>query len=107
MAYARTYCIMCCLQLYTQYMLVYFIEMGKNLCDQEYHTAVDTNNGAEAFHKITIMYSYLPKQHSINLSSIAKFWLKIFYQKVTEFICSRTTSNPVNTKVTKKWCHHI
>ena len=45
--------------------------------DQEYHAAVDTNNGAEALHK-TLKYSYLPKQRSMTLSSIAKLLVKDF-----------------------------
>ena len=45
--------------------------------DQEYHAAVDANNGAEALHK-TLKYSYLPKQRSMTLSSIAKLLVEDF-----------------------------
>ena len=45
--------------------------------DQEYRAAVDTNNGAEAHHK-TLKYSYLPKQRSMTLSSIAKLLVEDF-----------------------------
>ena len=48
--------------------------------DQEYHAAVDTNNGAEALHK-TLKYSYLPKQRSMTLSSIAKLLVEDFLPK--------------------------
>ena len=45
--------------------------------DQEYHAAVDTNNGVEALNK-ALKYSYLPKRKSTTLSAVATLLVEDF-----------------------------
>ena len=47
--------------------------------DQEYHAAVDTNNGVEAHNK-ALKYSYLPKRKSTMLSAVATLLVEDFFQ---------------------------
>lgn len=55
--------------------------------DNEYHAAINTNNGAEALNKV-LKYNYLPKKKNISLSSVCAILIESFlpdaYQK---YVC--------------------